>query len=280
MNRSAENPHVLLVRAGSLNRTDESRGALQALMCDWFRANWPVIVYIKKHRGSIHNGFGKVFSEVSIGSRRFPVCSCVSPPGERDRSAVFTHITGLKHRCIECLLNRSANNIEAQCNKRMFEAIVRRIGGVRTFCYVSSSDRHRYQSHLSDGTEERPAKTVPEPGSDSVGSATALQRHPGIEFEVAAGQHDQGVDGSVLEVAIDEALLASFGPLASAVKVGSMWEGFSGDARSCAQVLHLLIDDGSASTDGCPGMFPIAALLIHDVLPVVCRRIGNGGDLS
>ena len=127
----------------------------------------------------------------------------------------------------------------------MSEAIVRRISGVRTCCYVKSTDRHQYQNHLSDDKEEPPSKAAPKPGSDSAGSATKLQRPPGIdlnEFEVAAGQHDQGVVDPAQAAIIDEAILAGFDHVGSDVQAGPIGDDFSGDGGSCTQVPHLPSD--------------------------------------
>lgn len=106
------------------------------------------------------------------------------------------------------------------------------------------------------------------PGSDFVGSATALCEFQGIsQDEVAAGQGDRGGVGSGQVAVSAEVPLAKFDHLAPADEAVQIWDECTGDASFGTPVLHLFCGGLSASTDWGPIMFPQTAPVAQDAMP-------------
>lgn len=125
-NENAVDPHVLLVRSGVANRSSKggSKGVLEVLIKDWLRANWPVIVHLKYHQ-KVDGALTESFYHVGAGGYKFPVRSCFVSPGKHDTGRIYTNIPGLKHRSLECSIERDSDKVGSQMNKEASDVIIK-----------------------------------------------------------------------------------------------------------------------------------------------------------
>lgn len=155
LNKHAEYPRVLLARDGVFNRSikDGGKGLLEALIKDWLRIGWPVIVHPKYHQqvcGALTEAF---YNTGSGGGVRFPVCWCFVPPGKHDKCRIYTNISGLEKRLFECSELPCSPEVEGQCNKKVFDATIRRISSAHVPSSIRRSSHHLYGNPIIDGNE-------------------------------------------------------------------------------------------------------------------------------
>ena len=119
---------------------------LTGVIKDWVRASWRVVVYAKNRKGPIHEVLGLIFASVGSGGSCFPVCSCISAPGEHNIGTLFRNYSGLQHAYIECAKGDRNKKKSLDWNGIAAGSIFNRICNVHIACYIAKSARHRYNA--------------------------------------------------------------------------------------------------------------------------------------